>query len=138
MDLSVKGDTLAKRYPFLPEDAEDIAYRMYDLFVRKHPKLKSLLNGSREFHIQLFISLIDSPGNFEKNNYSIQLNSNKSLELITNHPYLIKQPNLLNLNRRCLVSAIEDVLFDEAHPQLVRECKGVYDEICNNIRQNAA
>lgn len=136
MDLSVEDDTLAKRYPFLPEDAEDIAYRMYDLFVRKHPKLKSLLNGSREFHIQLFISLIDSPGNFENNHYSICLNCNKSLETITNHPYLIKHPNILSLNRGCLIKAIEDVLFDEAHPQLVRECKGVYDEICSKIQSH--
>lgn len=138
MDQSIKGDTLAKRYPFLIEDAEDISYRMYDLFARKHPKLKSLFNNSREFHIQLFISLIDSPGSFERNNYSIRRNGNTSLEAITHHPYLSKHPNLLRLNRSCLASAIEDVLFDEAHPQLVRECKGIYDQMCNKIQQNAA
>lgn len=138
MDQSIEGDTLAERYPFLTEDAEDISYRMYDLFVRKHPKLKSLLNNSREFHIQLFISLIGSPANFEKNNYSIPRNGNKSLDAITHHPYLIKHPNLLRLNRSCLASAIEDVLFAEAHPQLVRECKAIYDQICNKIQKNAA
>ncbi len=138
MDSSIKGKTLAERYPFLLEDAEDISYRMYDLFIRQFPEFKSLFNESREFHIQLFILLINCPANFESSKYSIHPHGHKALKVITNHPFLVKRSNLLKLNRHCFANAIQDVLFDEAHPQLIRECKGIYDEFCSRVKKNAA
>ncbi len=124
---------LDQAHYYLGENSEDITYRMYDLFFREYPQYISLFSQSRKLHPLLFATLLST---FSK---PCTQNSISSMSRII---HTAKRNRCLQLKRecfsplrKCMLQAVEDIMFDDATPELLVALAAAFDDLSNALAE---
>ncbi len=116
---------LARTYPVLKENSEDITYRMYDIFFRDYPGFRSIFAESRKLHPRVFSLTLNAV--FLLDNWKGNGNSESILALAREYNATELPPETFPLIRNALLQAVQDVMFDEASQDLVEAIAEAFD-----------
>ena len=117
--------SLADRYGELLEDLEDINYRMYDLYFRQYPDLRTQFSEKRSQHPRVVDAIFSFRSNIADAGDLMQfLNVSGCESLNCSH---------LRRLRLSFLQALKDVLFDDADEALIKDCTRAFDALLGSL-----
>ncbi|MDO6460439.1 hypothetical protein Q4485_07015 [Granulosicoccaceae sp. 1_MG-2023] len=121
-------DVLSENQVFLEENADDITYRMYDILFRRYPHLRGFFGQSRQSHPNLLRLLLECFGVEEGQ-------PARCIDHVVEQAAVCIKPEHLKVFRRASVQAMQDVLFHEATPELVKAWKAAFDAFATALEE---